>query len=45
MKKERVRAARAMARAMRVVGNEESKGNKVMAMASRIVVEWTVRGR
>jgi hypothetical protein len=31
-KRERARAARAMATAMRVAGNEEGKGNKAMAM-------------
>ncbi len=38
-KRERVRAARAMATAMRVVANEVGKGNKAMAMATRIVGE------
>jgi hypothetical protein len=40
-KRERARAARAMATAMRVVGNEEGKGNKAIAMATRIEGEWT----
>jgi hypothetical protein len=40
-KRERARAARAMATAMRVVGNKEGKGDKVMAMATRIAGEWT----
>jgi hypothetical protein len=39
-KRERARAARAMAMAMRVAGNKEGKGNKAMAMATRIAVEW-----
>ncbi len=40
-KRERARAARAMATAMRVTGNKEGKGDKVMAMATRIAAEWT----
>ncbi len=40
-KRERARAARAMATAMRVAGDEEGIGNKAMAMATRIVGEWT----
>jgi hypothetical protein len=40
-KRERVRAARAMATAMRVAGNKEGEGVKVMAMATRIAGEWT----
>ncbi len=31
--------ARAMVMAMRVVGNKEGKGGKVMAMATRVVDE------
>ncbi len=30
-----------MATAMRVTGDEEGKGNKVMAMATKISDEWT----
>jgi hypothetical protein len=40
-KRERTRAARAMATAMRVVGDKECKGDKVMAMATRIEGERT----
>jgi hypothetical protein len=39
--RERARAARAMATAMRVAGDEEGKGNKTMVMATRIAGEWT----
>jgi hypothetical protein len=38
-KREMARAARAMAMAMRVVGNKEGKGNKAMAMVTRIAGE------
>ncbi len=41
-KRERARAARVMATAMRVAGDEGGKGNKAMAMAARIEGEWTV---
>ncbi len=34
MKRERARAARAMATAIRVVGNKEGKGGKAMATAT-----------
>jgi hypothetical protein len=40
-KRERARAARAMATAMRVAGDKEGKGNKAMVMATRIAGEWT----
>jgi hypothetical protein len=40
-KRERARTARVMAMALRVVGNEEGKGNKAMTMATRIAGEWT----
>jgi hypothetical protein len=40
-KRERARAARAMATAMRVAGNKEGKGDKAMATAIRIAGEWT----
>jgi hypothetical protein len=39
--RERVRAARAMATAMRVAGDEEGEVDKAMAMATRIASEWT----
>jgi hypothetical protein len=35
-----VRAARANATAMRVVGVKEGEGGKAMAMATRVVGEW-----
>ncbi len=38
-KRERARAARAMATAMRVAGDEEGEGDT--AMATRIAGEWT----
>jgi hypothetical protein len=41
MKRERARAARAMATGMRVAGNEEGEGDKAMVMATRIAGEWT----
>ncbi len=41
MKRERARAARAMATAMRVAGDNEGKGNKAMVMGTRIAGEWT----
>jgi hypothetical protein len=41
MKRERERATRAKAMGMRVAGNEEGKGNKGVAMATRIASEWT----
>ncbi len=31
-----------MAKVMRVAGDEEGKGGKAMAMATRMVGEWTV---
>ncbi len=40
-KRERVRAAREMATAMKVAGNKEGKGSKAMAMAIRIAGNWT----
>jgi hypothetical protein len=40
-KRERARAARAIAMAMRVVGDKEGKGDKAMAKATRIASEWT----
>jgi hypothetical protein len=40
-KRERARAERAMTMAMRVAGDKEDEGNKTMAMATRIVGEWT----
>ncbi len=40
-KRERARAARAMATAMRVAGDKEGEGDKVMVMATRIAGEWT----
>ncbi len=40
-KRERARAARAMATAMRVAGDEEGEGDKAIAMATRIAGEWT----
>jgi hypothetical protein len=41
MKRERARTARAMATGMRVTGDQEGKGDKAMAMATRIAGEWT----
>ncbi len=41
MKRERVRAARAMVTAMRVGSDEEGKGSKAMVMAIWMVGEWT----
>ncbi len=40
-----MRAARAVAKVMRVAGNEEGKGIKAMAMATRMVGKWTVMAR
>ncbi len=40
-KRERAKAARAMAMAIRVAGSEKSEGNKAMAIATRIAGEWT----
>ncbi len=40
-KREKARAARVMAAAMRVGGDEEGEGDKAMAMATRIAGEWT----
>jgi hypothetical protein len=40
-KRERARAARAMAKAMRVASDKEGKGDKAMAMVIRIAGEWT----
>jgi hypothetical protein len=40
-KRERARAARVMATAMRMAADEEGKGNKAIAMATRIAGEWT----
>ncbi len=40
-KRERAKAARAMATMMWVVGDKEGKGNMVMAMATKIAGEWT----
>jgi hypothetical protein len=42
MKRARVRVARVMAMAMRVAGDEEGKGTKVMVMATRVVGERTL---
>ncbi len=42
-KRERVRAARVMAMAMRVADDEEGEGGKAMVMATRIAGEWTAR--
>jgi hypothetical protein len=38
-KRKRARAARVMAMAIRVAGNEEGKGDKAMTMATRIAGE------
>jgi hypothetical protein len=35
------RVASSMAMVMRVEGNEEGKGGKLMAMATRVAGEWT----
>ncbi len=42
-----MRAARAVAKVMRVAGNEEGKGitAMAMAMATRMVGKWTVMAR
>ncbi len=40
-KRARVRAARAITMAMRVAGEEEGKGGKAMALATRVVGKWT----
>ncbi len=42
---ERGRAARAMAKVMRVADDEEGEDGKVMAMTTRMVGEWTVMAR
>ncbi len=39
MKRARARVARAMVMAMRVAGDEESKGGKTMAMGTRVTGE------
>ncbi len=41
MKRASARRARTMVTAMRVAGNEEGKGRKVMVMATRIEGKWT----
>ncbi len=38
-KSERASAARAMATAMRVVGNKEGKGSKAIVMATRVTAK------
>ncbi len=43
--RERARAARENAMAMRVVGVEEVKGGKVMAMATRVASKWMVTAK
>ncbi len=40
-KSERARAARVMTTVMRVAGDNEGKGNRVMSKATRIAGEWT----
>ncbi len=44
-KRERARVARAMAKVMRVAGDEEGEDGKAMAMATRIAGEWTVTAK
>jgi hypothetical protein len=44
-RRERVRTARAMAKVMRVAGDEEGEDGKVMAMVTRMTGEWTVTAR
>ncbi len=44
-KRERARAARAMVKVMRVVGDEEGEDGKAMAMATRMAGKWTVMMR
>jgi hypothetical protein len=41
-KRERARAARTMAMAMRVAGDKEGEGTKATVMATRIAGEWSV---
>ncbi len=45
MKRVRARVARAMAKVMRVAVDEEGKDGKAIAMATRMVGEWTVMVR
>jgi hypothetical protein len=40
-KRERARAARAMAKVMRVAGDEEGEDGKAMKMVTRMAGEWT----
>jgi hypothetical protein len=40
-KRARERVARAITIEMRVVGKEENKGGKAMALATRVAGEWT----
>jgi hypothetical protein len=44
-KRERARVARAMAKVMRVAGDEEGEDSKAMAMAKRMAGNWTVIAR
>jgi hypothetical protein len=44
-KRERARAARAMAKIMRVVGDEEGEGGKAMVIATRMPGKGTVTAR
>ncbi len=37
--------ARAIAKVMRVAGDEEGKGRKAMAMATKMAGKWTVTAR
>jgi hypothetical protein len=41
IKRARVRATRVMEMMMRVAGNKEGKGSKVMASVTKVVGEWT----
>jgi hypothetical protein len=41
MKRERARAARAIATTIRVAGDKEGEVGRAMAMATRMVGEWT----
>ncbi len=41
-KRKRARAERAIAKVIRVAGNKEGEGGKVMVMVTRMVGKWTV---
>jgi hypothetical protein len=44
-KRKRAKAARAIAKVMRVAGDEEGEDGKAMVMATRMAGKWTVTAR